>query len=389
MRISHNQVFQIHALFYFVHIYRVIHQTHTNTDFQNSNSPLCRPCANPFTFESNSALAINLALIAISVSAVTFAVATFIATAVAAARAKRSCTDPCCDRVPLLVHHSHSSAGRGRGMSAAAGAGALARGHSKSRRSATAADLRDMYDVIDEDYIAEKEHDPAQDASAPTVAAAPAAHSNDDSYDIFSGQRDAENLLKILFKPTSLNTEEESRYLTVTGTELEGRGEGADGGGGGRARLASLWPSSAKSRVDLSEAEMGMGSLDGRKASVRSPGSAGAAHNNLWSVRQLLREYEIRKSDPEVKRRRGSAFRSLRSSGGPQGILSRRDSEMPTWATSPPAPPKTTVARNHSKRRVAVSFRENSGEETTRYVHRDSRDSAPREDGLEDESRIK
>ena len=275
-------------------------------------------------------------------------------------------------------------------MSAAAGAGALARGHSKSRRSATAADLRDMYDVIDEDYIAEKEHDPAQDASPLTAAtAAPAAHSNDDSYDIFSGQRDAENLLKILFKPTSLNTEEESRYLTVTGTELEGRGEGADGGGGGRARLASLWPSSAKSRVDLSEAEMGMGSLDGRKASVRSPGSAGAAHNNLWSVRQLLREYEIRKSDPEVKRRRGSAFRSLRSSGGPQGILSRRDSEMPTWATSPPAPPKTTVARNHSKRRVAVSFRENSGEETTRYGHRDSRDSAPREDGLEDESRIK
>ena len=360
---------------------------------QNSNTTSCRPCTDPFTFESNSGLAINLALIAISVSAVSFVVATFIAAAVAAARAKKAGTEPQPpSRVPLLAHH-HSSGGRGRGMSAAAGAAALARGQSKSRRSATAADLRDMYDVIDEDYIAEKEHegggrDGPHDASSPPVALT--VNSNDDSYDIFSGQRDAENLLKILFKPPSLERDEvESRYLTVTGTESEGQRNG--GGGSGRARLASMWPSSAKNRLDLHEAEMGMGSLDGRKASDLQPGSAAAAHNNLWSVRQLLREYEIRRSDPEVKRRRGSSniFKSRRPSGcgggpGPQSRLTRRDSEMPSPTTL--APPTATVARHHGRRRVAVSFVENGSEKTaTRHNHRNSRDGAPREDDVEAE----
>ena len=267
----------------------------------------------------------------------------------------------------------------------------MARGTSKSRRSATAADLRDMYDVIDEDYIAEKEHDGGggRDANhdAPSPAAAHTQNSNDDSYDIFSGQRDAENLLKILFKPQSLDRDEvDGRYLTVTGTESEERRSS----GGGRARLASLWPSSAKNRPDLNEAETGTCSVDGRKAFEQQPGSASAAHNNLWSIRQLLREYEIRRSDPEVKRRRGSptAFKSLRSSGssGPQSILSRRDSEMPSPPTSL-APPKT-VARHHGRRRVAVSFLENGGEATTRprpHGHRDSSDSAPRENEAEAE----
>ena len=365
-------------------------------NLQNSNNTSCRPCTNPFSLESNSGLAFNIALIAINVTVVAFVAATFIAAAVAAKRAKKAGTEPPSVRVPLLAHH-HSSAGRGRGMSAATGATALARGASKSRRSATAADLRDMYDVIDEDYIAEKEHDGGgggRDAhNAPSPAAAAAAltqNSNDDSYDIFSGQRDAENLLKILFKPQSLESRDEvdGRYLTVTGTESEERRTS----GGGRARLASLWPSAAKNRPDLNEVEMGTGSVDGRKASEQQPGSAAAAHNNLWSIRQLLREYEIRRSDPEVKRRRGSptAFKSLRSSGssgGPQSILSRRDSEMPS--PSPPtslAPPPKTVARHHGRRRVAVSFLENGGEAATRHGHRNSRDSAPRENEAEAEA---
>ena len=364
---------------------------------QNSNDTSCRPCTNPFSFESNSGLAFNITLIVINVAVVAFVAATFIAAAVAATRAKKAGTEPSPARAPLLAHH-HSSEGRGRGMSAAAaGATTLARGMSKSRRSATAADLRDMYDVIDEDYIAEKEHDAAgrdgpQDASSPAAAAAALTlNSNDDSYDIFSGQRDAENLLKILFKPPSVERDEvDSRYLTVTGTESEER----RASGGGRARLASLWPSSARHRPDLNELEMGMGSLDGRKASDQQPGSAAAgAHNNLWSIRQLLREYEIRRSDPEVKRRRGStaASKFLRSSGGGgvggtrHGILSRRDSEMPSPPTSL-AHPKA-VERHHSRRRVAVSFQENDGEARTRHNHRNSSDSAPRENKVEAEKR--
>lgn len=355
------------------------------THLQNSNNTSCRPCTDPFTFESNSGLAVTLALIAVNAAAVIFVVATFVAAAVAAGRAKKSSTEPPSSvRAPLLAHH-HSSAGRGRGMSAASGPTPFAHRPSKSRRSATAADLRDMYDVIDEDYIAEKEHDGGRDGPHDASPAALTVNSNDDdSYDIFSGQRDAENLLKILFKPPSLDRDVKSRYLTVTGTESEEQKTGS-GGGGGRARLASLWPSSAKNRPEVNEAEMGMGSLDGRKASDPQSGSA-AAHNNLWSIRQLLREYEIRRSDPEVKRRRGSSFKSLRSSGGgPQSTtISRRDSEMP----SPTSLAPSTVARHHSRRRVAVSFLENGGEATTRDNHRNSRDGvggvgAPREDEVE------
>ena len=121
----------------------------------------------------------------------------------------------------------------------------------KSRRPPrpSATDLREMYDVIDEDYLAEKKEAEKEKEKAAKLTPPMTLTLNsysDDSYDIFSGQRDADNLLKILFTPTQSKDGDAADgrcHLTVTGAETEtGRRRSS-----ARGRLSSLWPAAATS----------------------------------------------------------------------------------------------------------------------------------------------